>query len=166
MLMAILPGRFSRAEIDRAWEYYLPYTTHDSSLSAGMHAVVAARLGKSDDAWRFWQQASAIDLNVIGGGAAEGVHIANAGAVWQMIVFGFAGMRSAIEVDALTLDPHLPIGWSRLCFPISFHGVRFEIVVTHDEIQVTNQGDTAGPVQVRGDCRIIEPGKNATWTNR
>lgn len=164
MLMALLPGRFSRTEIEQAWDYYLPYTTHDSSLSAGVHAIVAARLGKPDDAWRFWEKASAIDLDVGHGGAAEGVHIANAGAVWQMIVFGFAGMQTAMETDVLTLDPHVPTLWKRLSFPISWHGTRYEIVMTQREVRATNRGDAPQPVRVNGDQRTIAPGARASWT--
>ena len=38
-------------------------TTHDSSLSAGIHAIVAAHLGKAEEAYAFWLQSSRIEHN-------------------------------------------------------------------------------------------------------
>ncbi|MBI5866090.1 MAG: glycoside hydrolase family 65 protein [Planctomycetes bacterium] len=108
MLMALFPNEFSDQQVRAAWDYYLPYTTHDSSLSPGVHALIACRLGLLDEAWRFWRQACAIDLDTQHGGASEGVHIANCGAIWQMAIFGFAGLRSALQRDIPTLSPRLP----------------------------------------------------------
>lgn len=163
MLMALLPARFSREEFERAWEYYLPYTTHDSSLSAGVHSIIAARLGKTNEAWAFWNQASSIDLDVAGGGASEGVHIANAGAVWQMVVFGFAGMQMATETEAVTLDPHLPAHWSRVKFPIAWRGGRFIIEIAEGTVRVTNVGEDSRRVIVTGIEKSVDSNSTATW---
>ncbi|MGB9620121.1 MAG: glycoside hydrolase family 65 protein, partial [Armatimonadota bacterium] len=54
LMMMLFPEEFNLQEIAQAWEYYLPYTTHDSSLSAGAHAIVACRLGLREQAWEFW----------------------------------------------------------------------------------------------------------------
>jgi len=163
MMMSLFPDEFSDAEVRRAWDYYLPYTTHDSSLSAGVHAIVACRLGLADAAWEFWQRAKAIDLDIEHGGAAEGIHIANAGAVWQMAVFGFAGMRTAMQADVLTLSPRLPAAWSRLAFPIVWKGAAAYVDVERDGVTVTNRGSRPLEVCVHGEPRTIPPGGRTLW---
>ncbi|HPF37989.1 MAG TPA: glycosyl hydrolase family 65 protein [Phycisphaerae bacterium] len=165
MLMMLTPGRFRRDEIERAWDYYVPYTTHDSSLSAGVHAIVAARLGRSDDAWDFWRRASSIDLDVAHGGASEGVHIANAGAVWQMVVLGFAGMQSPMETNKLTLDPNPPAHWSRIRFPLCWRGARYDVQIEGDRTEVTNLGESPSAVIVAGVEKMVDAKSSAAWGN-
>jgi kojibiose phosphorylase len=153
--MMLFPGEFSDAEVRRAWEYYLPLTTHDSSLSAGVHAIVACRLGLMDDAWRFWRKAAATDLDVERGGAAEGIHIANAALLWQTAVFGFAGMHTAMQSDVLTIRPLLPATWTRLAFPIVWKGRRAYVGISRDEVTVTNRSDKPLEVCVGRERRTI-----------
>ncbi|HUU96352.1 MAG TPA: glycosyl hydrolase family 65 protein, partial [Phycisphaerae bacterium] len=157
MLMMLFPDEFSDAELRRAWDYYLPLTTHDSSLSAGVHAIVAARLGLMDEAWSFWQSASGLDVDVERRSAAEGVHIANAAALWQAAVFGFAGMRTALQADVLTLRPRLPATWSRLAFPIVWHGCPVYVDVTRGGVTVTNRGPHPLEVRVHDEPRRLAP---------
>lgn len=165
MLMMLFPGEFSDAEVRRAWDYYVPYTTHDSSLSAGVHAIVACRLGLFERAWQFWNRARSIDLDVARGGAAEGIHIAAAGAAWQIVVFGFAGMHSAVHSDVLTLRPRLPEQWSRLAFPLVWKGCPVYVNVARSTTSIANRGKTPLTVTVHGDTREVPPECKATWEN-
>lgn len=163
MLMMLLPQRFTEAEIRRAWDYYLPYTTHDSSLSAGVHAIVAARLGLADEAWHFWEHSLDIDLDTAHGKAAEGIHIANAGAVWQVAVLGFAGFQTAMETDVLSFSPRLPKRWSRLSFPLVWKGTGLHVDLTADTCVILNRGPGPLRARVNGCEKIIEPGTTAEW---
>jgi kojibiose phosphorylase len=163
MLMMIFPHEYSNEEVARAWDYYLPYTTHDSSLSPGVHAVVACRLGKLDEAWQFWQQSCAIDLDIEAGGAREGMHIANCGLIWQMAVLGFAGVRTALQSAQLTLSPTLPPAWSRLRFPLMWKGSPLHIDVTAAGVEIRNRSAAALDVTVSGTTQSIAPGRSATW---
>jgi kojibiose phosphorylase len=137
MGMYLFPSKFTESEVRAAYEYYVPYTTHDSSLSAGTHAIVASRLGKLEEAWSFWQKSCGIDID---GGASEGIHIAGAGANWLIIVFGFAGLGSPVDTELLTLRPHLPKQLSKISFPIVWKGNPIEVEITHEQVHVTNKG--------------------------
>ncbi|MFH1745924.1 MAG: glycosyl hydrolase family 65 protein [Planctomycetota bacterium] len=163
MLMMLFPHEFSDAEVRQAWDYYLPYTTHDSSLSAGVHAIVAARLGLDDEAWRFWLASTAIDLDMRHGGATEGIHIASAAANWLVIVQGFAGVKSALQSESLTLSPRLPARWTRLVFPLVWQGVRLRIDMTRNATTITNHSDRALSATVWGEEQSIGPAKSTTW---
>ncbi len=166
MLMMLFPDEFSDAEVRRAWDYYLPLTTHDSSLSAGVHAVVACRLGLHDEAWRFWKQTAAIDSDPGAGGAAEGVHIAADAMLWQIAVFGFAGMRTAMQADVLTFEPRLPRNWRRLALPICWRGVAAFVTITSRAATVENRDSEPLDVQVAGDRRTVAPGATERWSLR
>ena len=163
MLMALFPHEFSDAEVRRAWDFYIPYTTHDSSLSAGIHAIVALRLGLDEEAWQFWQQAKGIDLDVAHGGAAEGIHIAGAGANWQVAVFGFAGMRTAAQAEVLTFRPRLPAAWSRLAFPVVWKGCPVAVEIVPTGTTVANRGGRPLTVRVNEEERTIPPGETSVW---
>jgi kojibiose phosphorylase len=166
MLMALFPGEFTDAEVRRAWDYYLPFTTHDSSLSAGAHCLVACRLGLDEQAWDFWQRGSRQDLPVADGGeggAAEGIHIAGAGAVWQMAVLGFAGMGTAMQADELTLRPRLPKKWTGLQFPVVWKGQAVQVEIERGLTRVTNRSDRPLAVSVSGVRRVIAAGAMETF---
>jgi trehalose/maltose hydrolase-like predicted phosphorylase len=161
MLMALYPNEFTDDDARRAWDYYLPYTTHDSSLSAGAHAIVACWLGLVDDAWEFWKMSSGLDLDVAHGAVGEGIHIAAAAANWQIAVFGFAGMQTAMNSDVLSIRPVLPKAWSRLAFPIVWKGCPVYIDLTPAACTATNRGGEPITVRVNGvDC-LIAPGESA-----
>jgi beta-phosphoglucomutase len=169
MLMALFPHEFRDDEVRAAWYYYLPLTTHDSSLSPAVHALIATRLGLDDEAWRFWQRGSGLDLDVArggGGGAAEGIHIAAAGGVWLMVM-GFAGLQSPLWTDTLTLAPRLPRQWGRLGFLIVWRGQRARVSVEREgggaRAVVENRSDRPLAVEVWGERRDIAPGSEGSF---
>jgi len=166
MMMMLFPQDFSDEEVRTAWAYYLPYTTHDSSLSAGAHARVALRLGLESEAWEFWKKMTRIDLDVRGRGAAQGIHIANCGAIWQVAVQGFGGFPSTQAAGPLHLTPHLPAAWARLAYHVVWNGSPLRIEITAGRATVENRGDS--PVRVRcfGGEATAAPGGKAELKRR
>ncbi len=167
MLMMLFPNEFSDEDVKNAWDTYLPYTTHDSSLSAGAHAIVACRLGNDEDAWRFWEMSSLNDLDFKQqsghDGAAEGVHIAGAGVNWQVLIFGFAGLSTAINTDVLSLRPRLPKKWSRLAFSLTWKQQRVHIEITHECVNITNLSNQDLEVNVLSMTQTISPGERTVF---
>lgn len=117
-MMLLFPDDFTIDEINRAFDYYEPITTHDSSLSYVVHSIISNLTGKSDLAEKFFKKAVDIDLNPAKGGAAEGIHIANCGGLYQAVIYGFAGLKDVMWSDELKLKPHLPDKWESLEFNI------------------------------------------------
>ncbi len=159
MLMMLFPDEFADKDVRKAWDYYLPVTTHDSSLSAGAHAIIAKRLRMDDKAWEFWQKASGMDLDVSHGGAADGVHIAGAGATWQVAVLGFAGMATAMQSEILKLSPRLPKAWTRLAFPVVWRGCPVYVDINSEKVTVANRGEMEIVAEVYGEARRIPAGR-------
>ena len=74
-------------------------------LAEPLHAwAVAARLGYSEMALRYFRQSAANDLSDTG--IDGGVHIAALGGNWMLVVLGFAGL--SLRSDGISLDPKLP----------------------------------------------------------
>lgn len=137
MLPYLFPQHFSPETIRKNMEYYLPYTTHDSSLSAIIHSILFARLGEKQQAWEFFERALDIDLDETAGGAAEGIHIANCGGIWQALLFGFAGMLPAYESDTPVFAPRLPETWRSLSFGLVYGGKRYRVRIEGDQAKVS-----------------------------
>ncbi|MDA8271024.1 MAG: glycoside hydrolase family 65, partial [Actinomycetota bacterium] len=117
------------------YRYYEPRTSHGSSLSPAIHALIAARIGAVDEALAYFDMAAAIDLNDEMGNAAQGIHMASLGGLWQAAVAGFGGTR--VHDDALRIDPHLPERWTRLSFPVLFRGIEIHVDATANSLTVT-----------------------------
>jgi kojibiose phosphorylase len=120
------------------YSYYEPRTSHGSSLSAPIHAAVAARLGRLDEALSYLRMAAAVDLGNGMGNAAQGVHMAAMGGLWQAAVMGFGGVRPGGAV--LRLDPKPPDAWKGFEFPLRWRGTRLEVAVRGDRLVIKVDG--------------------------
>jgi beta-phosphoglucomutase family hydrolase len=118
-LMGLLPAEFPGAMAETNFRHYEPRCAQGSSLSAGMHALVAARLDDMETALRYLRETATADLDP-DPNSAGGVRIAGLGALWQAVVLGFAGLDLA--GDTLGLDPKLPPNWRSLSFRVCWRG--------------------------------------------
>ena len=135
-MMMLFPGEFTQNQLVANYDYYEPITTHDSSLSAAVHGILAAHMGRMKEAEDFLDKVIDIDLSPEKRGAEEGIHIANCGGLWQLIVYGFAGLKSAMWEEDVVLHPHLPKEWQQLEFPLMWHGEKKRVVVTHEGYKI------------------------------
>lgn len=113
---------YDRATVQTNWDYYEPRTDHTygSSLAPPVHAILACDLGNISEAYDHFMRAALVDLADVRGNAAEGIHAASAGGVWQTVVFGFGGVR--VTEGGLQATPRLPAGWTRLKFQLRWQG--------------------------------------------
>jgi trehalose/maltose hydrolase-like predicted phosphorylase len=104
------------------WDYYFPITDHDygSSLTPALHVILACELKHLDIAYEMFLKGALVDLEDRRGNTAEGIHEACCGAIWQAIVFGFAGLN--VSDAGYTTAPSWPDGWTRLAFTIVHKG--------------------------------------------
>jgi trehalose/maltose hydrolase-like predicted phosphorylase len=141
MLMHLLPEAFSREMALANFRYYEPRTSHGSSLSPAVHAAVAARLGLTGEALAYFRMAASVDLDDRMGNAAQGIHMAAAGGLWQAAVFGFGGVRP--EADCLRIDARLPDAWSRLAFPFAWRGQVIRVDAGPSEMEIELESPAA-----------------------
>lgn len=113
---------YNEETLKKNWDYYAPRTdiTYGSSLGPAIHAILASDLDKTSEAYQYFMQAALVDLEDTRGNAADGIHGASAGGVWQAVVFGFGGFQ--LTETGPVAHPHLPPGWTRLKFKIHWRG--------------------------------------------
>jgi trehalose/maltose hydrolase-like predicted phosphorylase len=155
-LIALLPEEFPDNQVETNFRYYEPRCAHGSSLSAAMHAVVAARLGDSSMALRYLRETAATNLDLDPNGAG-GVRIAGLGALWQAVVLGFGGVN--LMGKTLAIDPKLPPAWSSLSFRLQWKGRTLAIRVTGNDVQVTLEAGDAMDIRIGTETRALAPDK-------
>lgn len=130
MLTYLLPELFTAEQVAANYRYYDPRTDHElgSSLGPAISAVMACRAGDPETGYSHFLRAARADLLDVRGNAADGIHGASAGGLWQAVVFGFAGLR--IGEDGWTVNPALPASWTRLRFSFRYRGRRQVVDVT------------------------------------
>ena len=109
---------FTKEELQRHYEFYEPFTVHESSLSPCVHSVLASALGKTDEAYTLYLRTARLDLDDYNKEVHEGLHITSMAGTWLSIVEGFAGMR--VKNGKLHFTPHLPKHWKSLSFKVIF----------------------------------------------
>ncbi|MBO1269296.1 glycoside hydrolase family 65 protein [Arthrobacter cavernae] len=157
---------FTAEEKQRAFDFYDPITTGDSTLSACVQGIMAAEVGYSDIALKHFTEALFIDLDNLHGNTIDGVHIASTGGIWSSLVSGFAGMRDQGEL--LHFDPRLPAEWDGLSFRLTIRGRLLAVDLAPGAISLTLVEGAAfdggpletGPleVSVRGQRVVVTPG--------
>ncbi|MCF8309122.1 MAG: HAD-IA family hydrolase, partial [Bacteroidales bacterium] len=126
--------------------YYLERTTHGSTLSRVVHALLANMAGDDELSWRLFQEALASDYNDIQGGTTgEGIHVGVMSGTIMIALTTYAGMNYNGEL--LQLEPNLPKWWKRIAFRMKFKGVDYHFRVKKTEMEVKAQnpsGDETG----------------------
>ncbi|MEV5427878.1 glycosyl hydrolase family 65 protein [Streptomyces sp. NPDC052701] len=126
---------YDEEQIARNFAYYEPLTVRDSSLSACVQAVIAARAGHLDLAYDYTAEAALMDLGDLEHNTRDGLHIASLAGTWTALVAGFGGMRC--EDGTLHFAPRLPGRFSRLAFTLRFLGRCLRVEITADRATYT-----------------------------
>lgn len=151
-LFHLLPYDYDFALMQRCWEYYEPRTMHDSNLSAGSHAVVAALLGRRGEFQKYYDKVLALDIGGESYNVEDGLHAANAGNAWNATVMGAAGIRWTDS--ELCCVPQLLDGWKSIRFGLSFRRRRLEFRMTPKHLAISAE---RGP-----SLRMVVAGRRVT----
>jgi len=143
-LLGLLPEEFEGDSATKNFRYYSSRCGHGSSLSPAMHGLVAARLGDTATALRFFRLTAAIDLSAKRVGSAGGIHIAAQGGIWMLSVLGFAGL--ALRSDGISIDPHLPTGWESIAFSVQWRGRHVKIKINRNERRINATLEAGEPM--------------------
>lgn len=150
-----LNDRFTQAQKERNFDFYEPMTVHESSLSASIHAILAAELGKTEKAVALYARTARLDLDNYNNDTDDGLHITSMSGSWLSIVQGFAGMR--YDHDRLRFKPFLPKEWHRFSFKINYRG-RLLAVDVSEEVNVILLAGPSIDIEVNGELKHLEKG--------
>ncbi|HUP31923.1 MAG TPA: glycosyl hydrolase family 65 protein [Gaiellaceae bacterium] len=132
MLHHLVPAEVAPGSLAPNIDFYETRTAHGSSLSPGIHAALLARLGRLDEALELLCLAARIDLDDLTGTTAGGLHLAAMGSVWQVLAYGFAGLRP--HGRQLAVDPRLPAAWPALELRVRFRGAGLRLRLEADAL--------------------------------
>jgi trehalose/maltose hydrolase-like predicted phosphorylase len=156
-LVALQPEAFPGPMADANFRHYEALCAHGSSLSAGMHALVAARLGHGKMAMRYLREAAARDLDH-DPNSAGGVRIAGLGAVWQATVLGFGGLD--MTGDMLAIEPKLPEEWRGLSYKVCWRGRTVGVRVADGKVEAALLTGQPTDIRICGVTGILTPERN------
>lgn len=151
---------FSKEQLEKHFDFYEPFTVHESSLSPCVHSIQAAVLGRMEQAYTFYLRTSRLDLDDYNKEVHEGLHITSMAGTWMSIVEGFGGMR--VKNSTLHFEPKIPAQWEGYSFKINFRNQVLKVSVRPNETNLSLEGDKEITVFVNGKEILVEPNSLVT----
>ena len=135
LAMVLLSDDFDEHEKRRAFDFYDPLTTADSSLSPCIQSILAFQVGELDKARGYGIAGLLMDMGDVGGNVESGCHIAAMGGSWMVIVYGIAGLR---DYDGrLRFLPRMPPRLSHIAFSLTVRDNLIGIEINRDRAVYT-----------------------------
>jgi maltose phosphorylase len=146
---------FSIEELERHFDFYEPFTVHESSLSPCVHSIQAAKLNRTEQAYEFYLRAARLDLDDYNHEVEDGLHITSMAGTWMSIVEGFGGMR--VLNNTLSFSPKIPKGWNSYSFKVNFRKQVLTIHVTQKETHFETDGENEMIILVNKELITVCP---------
>ena len=173
MLPYLLPGpqlaeTFARLgyavsddQLLRTARYYLPRTSHDSSLSRIVCAGALARLDPAAS-WHLYQEALRLDLHPRDRGAAEGVHLGAMAATLDVMQRLYLGLD--VNGQGIALDPAIPPELGPIWMGLHHRGGALDLAWNGTELRLASDAANLGAVSVAHEGRTVSlrPGESMT----
>jgi len=137
----------------RNFDFYEPFTVHESSLSPCVHAILAGKLGKEDKAYEMYLRTARLDLDDYNNDTEDGCHITSMAGTWMAFVKGFGGMR--VFKGVLHLQPYMPESWKAYSFNVQIKHHFVKVSVNQSEVSITNRCDDTLELVVYGNQQTI-----------
>ncbi|WP_289044846.1 glycoside hydrolase family 65 protein [uncultured Olleya sp.] len=147
--------QFSTEELKRHFDFYEPFTVHESSLSPCVHSIQAAKLDQMEQAYTFYLRTSRLDLDDYNKEVEEGLHITSMAGTWMSIVEGFGGMR--VKNDTLHFEPRIPKEWEAYSFKVNFRDQILKVNVSQSETTFELEGNADLNIQVNDNLVTVSP---------
>ena len=156
----LFEDHFSKEQLEQHFDFYEPFTVHESSLSPCVHSIQAAKLGRMEQAYTFYLRTSRLDLDDYNKEVEEGLHITSMAGTWMSIVEGFGGMR--VLDDKLSFIPQIPKQWKGYSFKVNFRNRIIKVMVKAGETSFELTGTKEMSIRVNGARVTLLPGKTVT----
>ncbi|UZJ36648.1 beta-phosphoglucomutase family hydrolase [Prosthecochloris sp. SCSIO W1103] len=118
------------------YAYYEPRTSHGSTLSKVVHAIISSYLHDGHEtAWRWFSESLKSDIeDTQGGTTQEGIHCGVMGGTLDTATRYFAGI--SFTDDMLNVHPNLPEHWRSLDLKICFRNSWYHLTIAPQTITV------------------------------
>ncbi len=159
----LFEDHFSSEELERHFDFYEPFTVHESSLSPCVHSIHAAKLGRMEQAYQFYLRTSRLDLDDYNKEVEEGLHITSMAGTWMSIVEGFGGMR--MKDDKLSFAPKIPKQWKSYSFKVNFRNRIIKVNVTEHQTSFEYDGTAEMTIRVNDKRVLLKPSQETIELN-
>lgn len=142
------------------YEYYEQRTSHGSTLSKVVHAVISSYIHAGHTVWDWFMEALRSDIyDTQGGTTIEGIHTGVMAGTIDVVLRYFAGV--GLHGDTPIIEPELPPHWNELALRFEYQNVWYDVEYTQEGVRVKSSGKSGKPVtiQVCGKKITLEPGR-------
>ena len=146
--------KFTKEQKKKNFDFYEPYTVHESSLSPSIYSIIASEIDNLEKAYELYSRTARLDLDNYNNDTEDGLHITSMSGAWLAIVQGFAGMRT--YNGKLSFSPKLPKGWIGYSFNINYRENNIRISVTQDNIKIENLSGESFEVIINNKNYIVK----------
>ena len=151
----LFEDHFTLWQLQKHFDFYEPFTVHESSLSPCVHSIQAAKLDRMEQAYKFYLRTSRLDLDDYNKEVEEGLHITSMAGTWMSIVEGFGGLR--VLEDKLSFTPRIPKRWKSYSFKINFRNRILKVIVTKEETKFKLEGSEQMSIRLNGERLELRP---------
>ncbi|MCD6544411.1 MAG: glycoside hydrolase family 65 protein [Flavobacteriaceae bacterium] len=148
-------NNFETKTIKEHFDFYEPFTVHESSLSPCVHSILACKIDRLEKAYEMYLRTARLDLDDYNNEVHEGLHITSMAGTWLSIVQGFGGMRNFD--DSLSFAPQIPKKWKSYSFKINYRGAILKMYKDHKGCKFTNESETPVDILVHGEKVTVSP---------
>ena len=138
----------------RTFDYYEAITTHDSSLSKCIFGIMAGKLGDSRKAKEYFLETLSTDMDDMHKNTRDGLHTANMGGSYLMVVRGFADIT--VDENGIKMFPMLPEGFRAYSFPLTYKGRCILVSVDADGVKLKLKSGDPVEIEVYGRKITVE----------
>ena len=141
------------------YDFYEQRTSHGSTLSKVVHAVISRYIYPSEISWDWFMEAMRSDIeDTQGGTTIEGIHTGVMAGTLEVIKQDFAGLN--LSASPMRVDPDLPAHWGELRLSFVWRKIWFDLAINRDRVNMTafHKGDRTVPVDIFGKRYELKPG--------
>ncbi len=147
------------------YEYYVNRTSHGSTLSKVVHAVISSYVRPDRTAWNWFMESMRSDIyDTQGGTTQEGIHTGVMAGTVDVVFRFFAGVE--LSEGFVRINPELPSHWKYLGFSFCFRKIWYTLEVTphYVAVAVDGPGDKSVKVQALGEEMYLRMGERREVT--
>jgi alpha,alpha-trehalose phosphorylase len=119
-----------------SFHYYLPMTSHDSSLSKCMYGIGAYHIDEDELAFNYFKEVLLLDIDDTKGHTKNGLHLANMGGAYLMVMKGLFGIYLD---ETLSINPVKQSQFNEVHYGFHYQGTNITLTLkkTHFNIKVS-----------------------------
>lgn len=150
VLSMVLLGEANTEIYTNTFDYYLKRTTHDSSLSKCIYGIAAYHLGKDELAYQYFNEVALLDLHDYRKHTQHGLHAANLGGSYLMLIYGLFGIRMG---EILSINPSKQHQIKNIEAGITYQGTNIQMKLEDDILHLVT--DASIKLMVYGEIITV-----------